>query len=160
MRYRGAAMAEFWRALKTLKALQAEQALAEPHVAAPASVRAQPPRPAARDQNAGRTRPNEPEPRPGSPSVRGPEYVLPDPPGPGAALHEPAASWIPNEPEPALALPPAPALPVAHGDRAAGRATVGELTPSAAGGVGAVIERQDIDGLLAELRARAGPASS
>ena len=26
MRYRGAAMAEFWRALKTLKALQAEQA--------------------------------------------------------------------------------------------------------------------------------------
>ena len=88
------------------------------------------------------------------------EYVLPDPPGPGPALHEPAASWIPNEPEPALALPPAPALPVAHGDRAAGRATVGKLTPSAAGGVGAVIERQDIDGLLAELRARAGPASS
>ena len=28
MRYRGAAMAEFWRALKTLKALQAEQAAA------------------------------------------------------------------------------------------------------------------------------------
>jgi hypothetical protein len=73
-------------------------------------------------------------------------------------LHEPAASWIPNEPEPARALPPT--LPVAHGDRAAGRATVGALTPSAAGGVGAVIERQDIDRLLAELRARAGPASS
>ena len=52
------------------------------------------------------------------------------------------------------------ALLVAHGDRAAGRATVGKLTPSAAGGVGAVIERQDIEGLLAELRARAGPASS
>ena len=32
LRYRSAAMAEFWRALKTLKALQAEQALAEPHV--------------------------------------------------------------------------------------------------------------------------------
>ena len=82
----------------------------------------------------------------------------------GPALHEPPACTPrrpePNEPEPALALPPAPALPVAHGDRAAGRATVGELTPSAAGGVGAVIERQDIDGLLAELRARAGPASS
>ena len=49
---------------------------------------------------------------------------------------------------------------LAHGDRAAGCATVGKLTPSAAGGVGAVIEREDLDGLLAELRARAGPASS
>ena len=29
LRYRGAAMAEFWRALRTLKALQAEQALAD-----------------------------------------------------------------------------------------------------------------------------------
>ena len=163
LRYRGAAMAEFWRALKTLKALQAE------HGGSSASRTVQPRRrPCARSrpdpqraaQHAGRPRPNEPEPRLGSPSERGPEYVLPDPPGPGRMLHEPAASWIPNEPEPALALPPAPALPVAHGDRAAGRATVGALTPSAAGGVGAVIERQDIDGLLAELRARAGPASS
>ncbi len=33
LRYRGAAMAEFWRALKTLKALQAEQAATQPHVA-------------------------------------------------------------------------------------------------------------------------------
>ena len=39
MRYRGAATTEFMRALRTLKALQAEQALAEPHVAAPAPVR-------------------------------------------------------------------------------------------------------------------------
>ena len=165
MRYRSAAMAEFWRALKTLKALQAEAGadgveMRAGIAVAPAPVRAQPPRPTARGQNADRPRPNEPEPRFGSPSERGPEYVLPDPPGAGRMLHEPAASWIPNEPEPALALPPAPALPVAHGDRAAGRATVGRLTPSAAGGVGAVIERQDIDGLLAELRARAGPASS
>ena len=174
MRYRSAAMAEFWRALKTLKALQAEpaavleqptaadRALATPVVqlAAPAPVRAQSPRPAARRAHAHPRGPNEPEPSPRSPSERRPEYVLPDPPGPGRMLHEPAASWIPNEPEPALALPPAPALPVAHGDRAAGRATVGKLTPSAAGGVGAVIERQDLDGLLAELRARAGPTSS
>ncbi len=164
LRYRSAAMAEFWRALKTLKALQAEQAAARAGRDADGRCR----RPCARSrpdpqraaENADRPRPNEPEPRLGSPSERGPEYVLPDPPGPGRMLHEPAASWIPNEPEPALALPPAPALPVAHGDRAAGRATVGKLTPSAAGGVGAVIERQDIDGLLAELRARAGPASS
>jgi hypothetical protein len=159
MRYRSAAMAEFMRALRTLKALQAEAALAEPHVAAPAPGRARSSRPAARRANAGRPRPNKPEPRPGSPSERGPEYMLPNPSGPGRTRHEPAAPWMPNEPEPALALPPAPALPVAHGDRAAGRATVCKLTRSAAGGVDAVIERQDIDGLLAELRARAGSTS-
>jgi hypothetical protein len=109
LRYRGAAMAEFWRALRTLKSLQAEPALAEPHVAAPAPVRAQPPRPGRLANTAHRPRPNEPELRLGSPSERGPEYLLPDPPGPGRMLHEPAASWIPNEPEPALALPPAAA---------------------------------------------------
>ena len=86
MRYRGAAMAEFWRALKTLKALQAEQAaVLEPpagvdlalelpvtQLAAPAPVRARPPRPAARRANADRRGPNEPEPLMA--------YVLPDPP--------------------------------------------------------------------------------
>jgi hypothetical protein len=87
MRYRGAAMAEFWRALKTLKALQAEQA--EPHVVAPAPVRAQssaaletpviqlaapapvrarPSRPAARRAHADHRGPNEPERRPAAPS--------------------------------------------------------------------------------------------
>ena len=34
LRYRGAAMAEFWRALRTLKALQAEQALEDSTAAA------------------------------------------------------------------------------------------------------------------------------
>ena len=55
LRYRGAAMAEFWRALKTLKALQAEHGgrrrsragAPRRQLAAPAPVRAQPPRPAA-----------------------------------------------------------------------------------------------------------------
>ena len=48
---RGAAMAEFWRAPRTLKALQAEQAAAtDLRMAAPATVRAQPLRPAARPE--------------------------------------------------------------------------------------------------------------
>jgi hypothetical protein len=111
LRYRGAAMAEFWRALKTLKALQAEQALAEPHVAPPASVRAQPPRPAARHAQADRRGPNEPE--------RLTAYVLPDPPIAGPALHEPPACTPrrpePNEPE------RAPQAPATVASRAAAR---------------------------------------
>ena len=104
MRYRSAAMAEFWRALKTLKALQAEQAdvLEQPgadlalelpatQLAAPAPVRAQPPRPAARRAHADRRGPNEPE--------RLMAYVLPEPPIAGPALHEPAGVPKPNEPE-------------------------------------------------------------
>ena len=43
MRYRGAAMAEFWRALKTLKALQAEQAAVLEQAAAPTRWRRPPP---------------------------------------------------------------------------------------------------------------------
>jgi hypothetical protein len=127
LRYRGAAMAEFWRALKTLKALQAEQAR-EAH----APRAAHPLRPAARPRLAHRLRPNEPEsgaghrldylpstspvpiraphepaahPRPNEPerrSVSAPEplieYLLPDRPAPDA-LHEPAAARTPNEPE-------------------------------------------------------------
>jgi hypothetical protein len=91
LRYRGAAMAEFWRALKTLKALQAEQALE-----ADAAVTAPSLRPAAQPPLANRARPNEPE-RRSAPEPRL-EYLLPDPPTPGA-LHEPAALWLPNEPE-------------------------------------------------------------
>jgi hypothetical protein len=104
LRYRGAAMAEFMRALRTLKALQAEQAAAtELHVAAPAPVPAQPPRPAARAQMARRPEPNEPERRPEARPEPRLEYVLPDRPAPGRTLHEPAAPWTPNEPEPAPA---------------------------------------------------------
>ena len=124
MRYRGAAMAEFWRALKTLKALQAEQAavleqaagadlaLETPvtQLAAPAPVRAQPPRPAARRAHADRRGPNEPE--------RLMAYMLPEPPMAGPALHEPPASAPrpePNEPE------RAPQAPSTVASRAAAR---------------------------------------
>jgi hypothetical protein len=93
LRYRGAAMAEFWRALRTLKALQAEQG--EEH-AAGAEVRELPPRqPGVPARLAPRPAPDEPERRPLH------EYVIPDRAGPGRTLHEPAACWLPNEPEPA-----------------------------------------------------------
>jgi hypothetical protein len=123
LRYRGAAMAEFWRALKTLKALQAEQAAAnEPALAArPVDVRpkAQPTRPAPRPPLAHARQPSEPErsPRPRL------DYVMPDPAAPGRTLHEPAAPWLPNEPEtgpaprgarpnqPPVSTEPAPAEP-------------------------------------------------
>ena len=92
-------MAEFWRALRTLKALQAEQAAAtDLRMAAPATVRAQPLRPAARPEIAHRPAPNEPERHSESPPEPRLEYVLPDRPGPGGTLHEPAALWTPNEP--------------------------------------------------------------
>ena len=69
LRYRSAAMAEFWRALKTLKALQAEQAaVLEQPAAALAPVRAQPPRlaaPAPEHRAVGPDRTN-PSRRPGS----------------------------------------------------------------------------------------------
>jgi hypothetical protein len=98
LRYCGAAMAEFWRALKTLKALQAEQKVAtgaalEAH---PADVhpKAQPARPAARPPLVHRPRPDEPE-RDAAPRLN---YVMPDPAAPGRTLHEPAAPWLPNEP--------------------------------------------------------------
>jgi hypothetical protein len=107
MRYRSAVMAEFMRSLRTLKALQSERAdvleqaaadrtlgVPAPQLAAPASVRAQPPRPAARLAHADRRGPNEPEHR--ALNV----YVIPDQPRPGRTLHEPVASWTPNDPEP------------------------------------------------------------
>ena len=98
MRYRGAAMAEFWRALRTLKALQAEQAAAELPV--PVPVRAQSSRSAARPAYAATLEPNEPERLPEPRAERRLEYVLPDSPAPGPVLHETAAPWTPNEPEP------------------------------------------------------------
>jgi hypothetical protein len=85
MRYRGAAMAEFWRALRTLKALQAEQAAS--------AELDMPRRPPAR--LASRPLPNEPERQ----SLV--DYVIPDQAGPGRTLREPATCWTPNEPEPA-----------------------------------------------------------
>jgi hypothetical protein len=85
MRYRGAAMAEFMRSLRTLKALQAEQAAGA--IERPAS------RPATRVSR--RAEPNEPK-RRAAPRLA---YVLPDLPGSGPTLHEPAAPWLPDQPE-------------------------------------------------------------
>jgi hypothetical protein len=122
LRYRGAAMAEFWRVLKTLKALQAGQARdaeqacdagrAGAHrteAAPPTSLAARPqlPRPNEPECRAAAAperleflvhdRPNEPERR--SVSVpEGLEFLLPDRPAPGA-LHEPAAAWALIEPD-------------------------------------------------------------
>jgi hypothetical protein len=90
LRYRGAAMAEFWRALKTLKALQADQAReAEQALESGLAAAAHPVKPAAQPPIAHRLRPNEPERRSASASEPLLEYVLPDRPAP-AALHEPA----------------------------------------------------------------------
>jgi hypothetical protein len=80
LRYRGAAMAEFWRALRTLKALQVEQALGTDAALA------------ARPQLADRAQPNEPE----RASRR--DYLPSALPTPGA-LHESPALWRPNEPD-------------------------------------------------------------
>jgi hypothetical protein len=105
MRYRNAAIAEFMRALRTLKALQAEAADLHAHAAgadlarealvtpaaAPSPMRARPTRPAARRAPAARQLPNEPEPLMA--------YPLPAPPLAGPARHEPSPSPAPNEPE-------------------------------------------------------------
>jgi hypothetical protein len=114
MRYRSAAMAEFWRALKTLKALQAEQAAdtglilthpipqgprlhlprpnepERPAAPDPDYLPGAPPEFAARPPLAQRPQPDEPQ--RGAPS-------RPDYPAPSRTLHEDAAPWLPNEPE-------------------------------------------------------------
>jgi hypothetical protein len=107
LRYRGAAMAEFWRALRTLKALQAEQQATTLEAPPPAPVRAaglalaagpsaaQRKAPATPPPLAAGPRPNKPE-RGAAPR---PEYVLTELPSPARTLHEPASPWTPNEPE-------------------------------------------------------------
>jgi len=93
LRYRGAAMAEFWRALRTLKALQAEQAAAQAigaHV-----LEAPTERPAPRPPLVHRPQPDEPE-----RAAARLQYLMPGQPLPGRTLHEPAAPWTPKEPEP------------------------------------------------------------
>ena len=112
LRYRGAAMAEFWRALKTLKALQAEQAAVGDMAATgyPAAERPAPPPPARRahgpipDRAAPRRATNEPRPpaQPNEPERAAPrrlEHVVAEPSESERMLHEPAALWLPNEPE-------------------------------------------------------------
>jgi hypothetical protein len=82
-------MAEFWRALRTLKALQAEQALGTRPMGASAS----------RPEIVRRLTTNQPERCP----QRGLDTLIPEP---GRGLHESPAIWRPNEPEPMPADPP------------------------------------------------------
>jgi hypothetical protein len=100
LRYRGAAQAELTRALRTLKALQAEKAATSIGGAVPAPARGQSRRSVARSKIARRSKPNQPELRP--------EYVLSDRPGPSRTIHEASLSWSPNEPEPSRAAASAP----------------------------------------------------
>jgi hypothetical protein len=111
LRYRGAAMAEFWRALRTLKALQAEQTV-ETDAALPMS----PIRPASRPQFTRYQQPNEPERCP----QRRIDTLISEP---SRGLHESPAIWQPNEPE------PMPARPRAGGCRE-GRRTDDQTNPA------------------------------
>jgi hypothetical protein len=121
LRYRGAAMAEFWRALRTLKALQAEQAIETGPALATRSLEMQPDAPAARPPLVHGPRPNEPE----RAAARGPEYVTPEPPTRGRTLHEPAAAWLPNKP----VAPRMPNEPKPGRDRQGARGGPPQLRP-------------------------------
>ena len=113
LRYRGVAMAEFWRALRTLKELQAEQAIE--HAAGATHILAAPPKrpPVPPAPVVPRPAPHEPE--------RGliDQYVLSGQPGPGRTLHELAARWMPDEPEPGRDRHEAPVVCSPHEVRAA-----------------------------------------
>jgi hypothetical protein len=109
LRYRGAAMAEFWRALRTLKALQAEQAAGTGPALAAHPLETRPMTPAARPPLVHRPQPDEPE-RAAGPRL---ECVLAEPGTPARTLNEPAAPWLPNEPE----AGPARHAPSAHASR-------------------------------------------
>jgi hypothetical protein len=106
MRYRGAAMAEFMRALRTLKALQAQAQSPGAEVLEP-----QPRQPRAPARAAFPHAPNEPERRSQSSPDPVLDYLLPDQPRLGRTLHEPAAPWLPNEPEPRQQAVLAPGQP-------------------------------------------------
>jgi hypothetical protein len=141
LRYRSAAMAEFWRALKTLQAEPAADTgliLAHPipqrrrgHLPRPNEperpaapdldyLPGAPPEFAARPPLAQRPQPNEPE----RGTLSRPDYLLGA--APGRTLHEDAAPWLPNEPESGRARP-------VHGSarpRSSGSKTSSSLMPS------------------------------
>jgi hypothetical protein len=117
MRYRGAAMAEFLRALRTLKALQAGQAATTDAAAAEYPMRS-----AGRPSLARRAQPDQPE-RGVGPQL---EYAAAGPGTPGRILHEAAASWRPKEPDArSQALDGAPAGTPAQPERKGAKAARG-----------------------------------
>jgi hypothetical protein len=108
LRYRGAAMAELTRSLRTLKALQAEQAAAVEQVAATRVLEAHRQSPAAPAPLSRRPKPNKPErpseyllpEQPGRTLHESPAPRQPDEPEPGRTLHEAGAPWQPDQPAP------------------------------------------------------------
>jgi hypothetical protein len=106
LRYRGAAMAEFWRALRTLRRSRPEQAEAAAQPAGAAQVlEASPKRPPLPPA------PVEPSPAPKEPERRLIDrYATPVHAVPGRSLHETAAPWLPKEPEAGRHAASAPAL--------------------------------------------------
>ena len=126
LRYRGAAMAEFWRALRTLKALQAEQALEAEQPRADAALAAPPLRPAARPRLADPAQPNEPERRPAPeprvllPSGRPRPARCTSPPSLGGRTN-PSAAPHPRLEAAGAGSPVTPAAAVRSGDALAGR---------------------------------------
>ena len=115
LRYRGAAMAEFWRALRTLKALQAEQALE-----ADAACRRTRIRPAARPRLADRAQPNEPE-----RALARPEYLAERAAHATAPCTSPPSPWRPRRSRGRRGMPYSSARP-----RSAGSNTTSSLMPS------------------------------
>jgi hypothetical protein len=127
LRYRGAAMAEFWRALRTLKALQAEQAAgAGRALAHPMEVH--PEARAARLPLVHRAQPDEPE-CAAEPRLA---YVAPEPAARRRTLHEPAAAWLPNEPEPGRDRREAHMVCLPHESAPPARPNEPEIRPEAA----------------------------
>ena len=98
LRYRGGTLAELWRALRTLKALQAERAakVAEPARAPASALRAQPDEPERRKNPGNSDRASDPAKRnaePGPDPARHP-LPLPQPPEPAAPIEpERRESW-------------------------------------------------------------------
>ena len=105
LRYRGAAMAEFWRALRTLKALQAEQAaLRDQPAGTMLALERRATKPAALAPGAPLTdrsrQPAPPQPTDAKREAnreRVPAYTMPNEPEPVRTLHEAAARWNHNE---------------------------------------------------------------
>ena len=101
-------MSEFSRALRTLKALQAGQAIEARRAPRAHPLKAQPEVPTvptARPVH--RPQPDEPKRAAAHPL----EYVLTEPRTQARALHESAALWMPNQPEPRQSWVLGPAKP-------------------------------------------------
>jgi hypothetical protein len=98
-RYRNAATAEFMRALKTLKALQAEQGTSIEQDLALARRSTGALAPAPLEKRPIRCDPGPKEPERGRSGQEGTGWAPAKGPEPSLALHEPPAPWAPDEPE-------------------------------------------------------------